>query len=263
VGVEDDGVDREQRLVFGEVADVYDRVRPEYPPEVIAGIGEILGVAPGARLLEVGCGTGKATALMAVAGYRVLGLEPSEEMAAVARRNLADFPDVTVETVSFEEWRVERARFDVVTAAQAWHWVRPEIGLPRAHDALRPGGGLAVFWNWEVGPPPEIRRGLDHAYARLAPSLVTEPLKRRLGDVMARQLEESPLFGSLTTREYRWHATYTTADYVALMTTHSNHRALADVERERLHAAIGGVIDAHGGTVEIEYKTGLFVVPRA
>ena len=52
---------REQRLVFGEVADVYDRARPAYPESLVDEVVSYARLVGGDPVLEVGCGTGKAT----------------------------------------------------------------------------------------------------------------------------------------------------------------------------------------------------------
>ena len=59
---------REQRLVFGEVAEQYDRARPTYPDAVFTDALAYAAFVDGERVLEVGAGTGKATAGWAAAG---------------------------------------------------------------------------------------------------------------------------------------------------------------------------------------------------
>jgi SAM-dependent methyltransferase len=254
---------REQRLVFGEVAERYDRARPSYPRELVGDVAEILGLPEPARILEVGSGTGKATPLWADAGYDVVCLEPSEEMAAIARRNLAGRENVTVETVGFEDWGLEREGFDLVTAAQAWHWVPEEVGLPKAHDALRPGGGVALFWNWERERPTNVDIVFDDVYQWFAPELVKEPLKQRVGEVIREQLAASALFGDVVVCRYPWEKLYTAETYVDLLGTHSDHRMLPDDARTRLHDGVAAVIDGLGGTVTIGYTTEVLIAPRA
>ena len=162
---------REQRLIFGEVAERYDRARPTYPRELVPDVVATLGLPERGRVLEVGTGTGKATPLWADAGFEVVCLEPSEEMAAIARRNLGDRDNVTIERVGLEAWSGEAASFDLVTAAQAWHWVIPEIGLTKAHDVLRPDGGIAVFWNWSATVRPMWTRCSTRCSSGWRPSL--------------------------------------------------------------------------------------------
>jgi SAM-dependent methyltransferase len=254
---------REQRLVFGEVAERYDRARPTYPAKLVGDVAEILGLPARARVLEVGTGTGKATPLWADAGYEVVCLEPSEEMAAIARRNFSERGNVTVETTGFEDWELEPEGFDLVTAAQAWHWVPEDVGLPKAHDALRPTGGVALFWNWERERPTNIDVVFDDVYQRFAPDLVKEPLKQRVGEVMRERLTASPLFGDVVVRRYPWEKLYTAETYVDLLGTHSDHRMLPDDARTRLHDGVAEVIDGLGGTVTIGYTTEVLVAPRA
>jgi trans-aconitate methyltransferase len=114
---------REQRLVFGEVAELYDRHRPAYPDPVIDDLIALAGLDPGALALEVGAGTGKATAMFAARGIHVLAVEPSAEMAAVARRTFGDRGEVQIEQSDLEQWDPAGREFGLVFAAQAWHWV--------------------------------------------------------------------------------------------------------------------------------------------
>ena len=71
--------------VFNEVAELYDRVRPTYPDELFADLATVTGIDVGSAVLEVGCGTGRATRSLAALGYVVTAVEPGTDMAALAR----------------------------------------------------------------------------------------------------------------------------------------------------------------------------------
>ncbi|WP_236788829.1 bifunctional 2-polyprenyl-6-hydroxyphenol methylase/3-demethylubiquinol 3-O-methyltransferase UbiG [Amycolatopsis sp. GM8] len=75
----------------------------------------------GHRVLEIGCGTGQATMPLAKRGYAITAVELGAEMAAVAHRKLADFPDVEITVSAFEDWPLLREPFDSVFAATAFH----------------------------------------------------------------------------------------------------------------------------------------------
>jgi SAM-dependent methyltransferase len=95
---------------------------------------------------------------LAERGLEVLGIDPDERMAEVARRH-----GLTVEVARFEEWDPAGRTFDRVVSGQAWHWVDSRIGPAKAADVLAPGGSLAVFWN-RPGYDPVIGTRLDEVY---------------------------------------------------------------------------------------------------
>src|SRR5215510_12826605 len=105
---------RDLGRVFDEVPELYDRVRPGYPDELFADLATITGMDDGASVLEVGCGAGQATPSLAALGCPVTAVEPGAGMAALARRRLAAFDHITVETSTFEEWDDRGRRFDVL-----------------------------------------------------------------------------------------------------------------------------------------------------
>ncbi|MBK5287950.1 MAG: class I SAM-dependent methyltransferase [Acidimicrobiia bacterium] len=148
--------DRDLGRVFNEVPHVYDRVRPTYPDELFEDLVAITGVDQRSAILEVGCGTGQATRSLAALGCSASAVEPGEALAVLARQNLQAFPNVEIETTTFEHWDSRDRRFDLLVAAASWHWVDPSIGWRRAHDVLVPGGWLAVMGNVVVRGPGEL-----------------------------------------------------------------------------------------------------------
>jgi hypothetical protein len=106
------------RATFDEAAERYDRARPGYPPAVFDDLAELAGVGPGCRVLEIGCGTGQAAVPLAERGCGIVAVELGAGLAAVARRNLACFPDTRVVVAAFEDWPLPRSR-------STWWWRRP------------------------------------------------------------------------------------------------------------------------------------------
>ena len=257
---------REQRLVFGEVAELYDSARSGYPDalvdDVISSTGAHGPGGPGGRglrALEVGAGTGKATVSFAARGAEILAVEPSPDMAAVARQNCEQFPNVRIETMSFEDWPVQAGGFDLVLSAQAWHWVTPEIRYHKAAQALRPGGTLALFWNRTRWHDEPLRDELEAAYRRLAPDLYAKgpgfpglnPHRQDPGAVG--EIQATGLFQGERARTYPWSATYTADSYIDLLLTQSDHRLAAEGTRARLFDAVREIIAGHGGEIEVPH----------
>ena len=94
----------EQRFTFDAVADLYDRARPDYPKALFDDVVAAAGLSPGDAVLEIGCGTGKATLGLARRGLNILALDPGEALIAVARRRLAGFETVEFARATFEAW---------------------------------------------------------------------------------------------------------------------------------------------------------------
>jgi SAM-dependent methyltransferase len=154
--------DERERLAatFNQAADLYQRARPEYPSELYDRLLAITRLPPGARLLEVGCATGKATLPLARRGFPITCLEPGAALAATARANLVGF-DVEVVETRLEDWTGAGAPFAMVFAATAWHWVDPAVRYRAAARLLEPHGHLAVWGASHVIPndgAPVLRR---------------------------------------------------------------------------------------------------------
>jgi SAM-dependent methyltransferase len=97
------------------------------------------------RLLDVGCGRGDLAASWVEGGWEVLGVEPSAEAAAVAKRRGASVQIGTLDTVALEPASVDA----VVFRHSLEHVTDPRLDLRRVHEALRPGGRVAVIVpNW-------------------------------------------------------------------------------------------------------------------
>lgn len=253
---------REQRLVFGEVAELYDSARAGYPDALVDDVISFAGSAgPGLRAVEVGAGTGKATVSFAARGLEIVAIEPSPGMAAVARRNCTLFPRVRVEEMSFEDWPVPAGEFGLVYSAQAWHWVTPGIRDAKAAAALAPGGALAMFWHRARWRPGRLHDDLDSLYQRLAPGLLAQQptfpgLAPNPGDgLVADEIRKTGLFRDETMCDYPWLATFTGDSYTQLLMTQSGHRMLPGERRDELLAGVRDIIAAHGGEIVVPHST--------
>jgi SAM-dependent methyltransferase len=242
--------DRGRAESFGAVAELYERVRPSYPPALVEALLEG-GVHD---VLDVGTGTGIAGELLAARGCAVLGVEVDARMAARARAR-----GLEVDVAPFERWKPAGRSFDLVIAAQAWHWIEPASGVRRAAGLLRPRGRLAVFWN--LGDPPApVRAVLDPIYDRLEPALghgAQSPgvPRRQAAESAVEEIAGSGCFEPATIRAFPWSQRYDAESWVALLATHSDHQTLAPARREALLGAIGEALRALGDTFEMPYET--------
>ncbi|MDF2443467.1 MAG: hypothetical protein JWR01_1670 [Subtercola sp.] len=146
--------DTEHALSFGKAVGDYELGRPSYPAEAIDWILDESGTAsdtdshsdPGTprTFVDVGAGTGKFTAALRGRGARVLAVEPDDAMRGTLGEK---FPDVEVHEGSAEHLPLADSSADLVTFAQAWHWVDVPAASAEVARVLKPGGMLALVWN--------------------------------------------------------------------------------------------------------------------
>jgi SAM-dependent methyltransferase len=243
--------DRGRAESFGELAERYDRARPSYPDALL---DELLRDGP-RRVLDAGCGTGKAGALFAQRGCDVLGVEVDARMAEIARAK-----GIPVEVSRFESWEARGRRYELVISGQAWHWIDPRLGAVKAAEVLAEQGRIGLFWN--VGDPPaHVRVRLAPIYARLAPELENHSVVLGNSGGRAAQtladLDASAVFEPAEVRSFAWRQSYDSAAWLDFVGTHSDHLALETQRRERLLEAVGVAIEALGGSFDVLYETTL------
>jgi trans-aconitate methyltransferase len=256
------------RETFDRVAQQYDVNRPSYPAEVFEDVIRISGINTDFRMLEIGCGTGHATEVFAARGFRIDAIELGENMAAIARQRLAQFPRVSIELGDFDTW-TPPARYDLVYSATAYHWLDPATREQRIAAVLRAGGWLAMWRNRHIrnGSSDDFIDAAQPVYARFAPELCRNRAAPPGPDeVIEAEREEftSGLFDAPQIRVHFWSRRYTAAEYIDLLNTHSDHQLLPADRRSRLFESLAGLIDTRfGGAVIKDYATVLqFARPR-
>jgi SAM-dependent methyltransferase len=148
----------------GEVRDYYHRILPFYDAELAdRGDGPFWTRAAReprpARVLELGCGTGRATAFLAESAARVVGFDLSPELVAVARRKLQGKRNVALFAADMRNVAL-REEFDLVTAVDdPFSHLTEDEDRARAFAAavhhLAPGGRFVLDALWF---PLEARR---------------------------------------------------------------------------------------------------------
>jgi SAM-dependent methyltransferase len=248
-------------MVFGDVAELYDRSRPSYPEALVDDLIALAGLGEGRRALEVGAGTGKATVLFAVRGVDVLAIEPSLGMAAVARRNCAGFDGVEIVEADFENWDPAGERFGLLYSAQAWHWIDPEVRYRRARAALAPGAILAAFWNRAAWGESPLRDALSDVYRREAPGM--DPENPMHPDNLTpvdepgwpAEIAAADGFNAPSVRRYDWSSQRSSEEYAGLLATLSEVRLLDEPTRNALLAGVRDAIEEHGGVLTMPMRT--------
>lgn len=132
---------------FTTRAEHYTKHRPRYPGELIQVVAQEAGLAPAARIADVGSGTGILAQLFLENGYTVFGVEPNEAMRGQAERLLSGWATFHSIAADAEATTLPAASVDGVVAAQAFHWFDAPRAVTEFRRITRPGGFVAVIWN--------------------------------------------------------------------------------------------------------------------
>jgi len=225
---------------FGRVAADYDAARPSYPAEAV---GWLAGDPP-KDVLDLGAGTGKLTELLVGAGHHVSAVDPSEGMLG---RLSVRLPMVTTTIGSAESVPLPDACCDVITVAQAWHWVDQERGPVECGRLLRPGGRLGLVWNERDESVDWVRK-------------VWEPLEKHgqtgtgvLPDGWETGIAEHGPFGPVQHTVFSYRQLVDKAHIMRLLTSRSAIAVMDDSTRAQTLAEVAQILDTHPDTRDREH----------
>lgn len=234
---------------YSTVAEAYNKVRPRYPQSLCDRAVELARLPTGASILEIGCGPGNATVSFAQRGFSLVCLEPSLEAYQFAKQNCNQYSNVEVINTTFEDWALGERKFDAVLAATSLHWVSPEIRYSKTAAALRNNGSLILLWNATVQPQYDIHQILHKVYQTQAPSLgkyEDRETQQQSLSKFAQCVIDSGKFENLVAEYIPCETTYSTDDYLMLLSTYSPYIELEKHKRDTLFAALQAALVNNG-----------------
>ncbi len=147
---------------FSDRVSDYERYRPSYPSALLDYLDQRIGGLIGARVADVGAGTGILSRLLLDRGASVDIVEPNGEMRAAAVRTLTTYPQFVEHDGTAENTGLPTNSIDLITCAQAFHWFEP-IKTRREFDRILKSRGMtALIWN-----DSKERAGLGQGYKQI------------------------------------------------------------------------------------------------
>ncbi len=134
---------------FTGLAQGYAKYRPSYPTQAIDCLIQECGLSPGSTVVDIGCGTGISTRLLADRKLHVIGIDPNDDMLSTARNTTRSENSGTIEyhIGKAEATGLPAGFAKAVTAFQAFHWFGGEEALAEFHRLLVSDGSVALMWN--------------------------------------------------------------------------------------------------------------------
>lgn len=243
---------------------LYQRARPPYPAELYDLLTDECGLAPGCRVLEIGAGTGQATAELLARGAEVVAVEPGRGLAGLLAERLSAQPGgdrLTIVEADFEDAAVPPGPYPVVVSATAFHWVDPAVALPKIASLLPPDGTLAVWWTVFGDPdrPTAFRTALDACYARYLPHERRDrtPGPLRVGS-WTDELRRGEWFGPVAVDLLRWTQRLTPQVARRLWASFPSVGELPPATRAAFLDSLARLVEDSGGVVDDPRVTVLY-----
>ncbi|ALG28490.1 MULTISPECIES: class I SAM-dependent methyltransferase [Glutamicibacter] len=225
---------------FQSDAESYDKIRPSYPG---AALDFALQHHP-ATAVDIGCGSGIFTEQLVARGVETTAVDPSRDMLSVLAKRL---PDVATHCASGEDTGLAENHFDLVTYAQAWHWVDHPKASAEAARLLHGHGWLTLLWNQLDVSIPWV-----HRLARIM----------HAGDVHRPELEPplGPEFGKPEHGIWHWSMPLDFQEIIELTKSRSYYRKATGTTRAKVEANLEWYWTEHLGyqrseKVQVPYLT--------
>lgn len=262
MGVARTGWERENRVHFDEIVENYDKIRWDYPSLLFSDAIEYSGVTEVSNAIEIGPGTGKATAPFLDTGCSVKGVEMSLNMTEYLRKKYINRKNLSVITSTFEDSELQKDFYDLVYAASSFHWVDAKVGCPKVMEILKTNGSFVLFRNNAIPHDRDkLYDAVQEEYEKYYYSFYTndsrpvKPSEMTYEDFLKKEeiyrgfrinsLEEYG-FIDISMKLYEKTLRYSAKEYIALLETYSDHRLLPEKNRKELYSGIEKAIEEYG-----------------
>jgi len=131
---------RFDETLYAGSAEYYARGRMPYPQALADALRDELGLNRTRLLLDVGCGPGALTHLLAPLFAEAIGVDADADMVRVAERGAA--ANERFVHMRAEELPAGLGTFHIITLAQSFHWFETDEVAATLHQMLEPGGAL-------------------------------------------------------------------------------------------------------------------------
>lgn len=243
----------DKRLTFNEDVEKYDKWRPTYGEELFKDIMAYFQMEQGKKALEIGIGTGQATRPFLKMGCELTAIELGKDLAEYSKLKFRGYKNFTVCNTSFEEFECPDDSIDIIYSATAFHWIPEDIGYPKVSKLLKTGGTLALFWNrpFVSRENDGLHQHIQSIYKKYRPSNTkiiendTERYNNRSKTI------HTYGFRDVEVKLYHLTRTFSSADYIALLNTYSDHRSMPSPTKERFEDELKEAIIQFGDVLHV------------
>ncbi len=252
---------KKESEMFDKAAEYYDKFRPGYPKELIETMVEKTQLNDKSKTLEIGAGSGKATEYFKNYGFSIKCIEPGENLVKNGQIKYKEYSNIKFECGRFEELELASEKYEVIFAAQSFHWIPQPIGYQKCADMLKENGFLALFWNMYLTYDNDADNDLlklSNKYGGFADFVNEEQCENRIGSIV-NTIKDSGLFETPTVHKHLWKQKYTADEYYGFVLTGNRFLQLPDEVKEMAREEIEKHVNKFGGEIIRTYLCVLYL----
>lgn len=255
---------KKESEMFDKAAEYYDKFRPGYPKEIIETLVTNTQLSKDSTTLEIGAGSGKATEFFKDYGFSIRCIEPGQNLVRNGQIKYKDYSNIKFECGRFEEIEADTEKYDVIYAAQSFHWIPQPIGYQKCAQMLNDNGYLAVFWNMYLISDQKADNELlklSQKYGGFADFVNEEQCENRIQSIV-NSIQESGLFETPFVYKHLWEQEYTAEEYYGFVLTGNRFLQLSDEVKNNAHEEIKEHAKKFGGKIIRPYLCVLYIAQK-
>lgn len=225
----------ELRETFNTIAGQYEKFRPGYNGEILDAIFKYKRLDGSCNILEIGCGTGKATELLAGLSCRIICLDIGENMIKIAADKFKSHKNIEFTKAEFENFQSD-IKYDMIITASAYHWIKQPQGDENVKKLLRPDGIFVIVRKFQDDEGNDFFIESRRIYKKY---FNEEKPKKSRDFVM--NTEKFEMLGKC---EYPREIEYETDEYLRLIFTYSDHIAMKEPEKTMFYEELRSFINS-------------------
>lgn len=252
------------RMTFNEIEVNYDKYRPGYPNSLFEDITSYSKINEESNVLEIGVGTGQATNHFLNLKCNVIGVELGDKLYNYTLEKYKDYQNLKMINDDFMNCQLKGNSLDLVYSGTTFHWLPQKEAYAKVMEILKPGGTVALFWNHPFpnreDDPTNVASKKVYDMYRPTEHKITE-FNEEQCNIRVQALIEAG-FVDVTYKIYKRVRTLTTDEYINLINTYSDHRALDINIKKLFEQEMKKVIDDIGGKINIYDTLDLYLARK-
>jgi ubiquinone/menaquinone biosynthesis C-methylase UbiE len=241
---------------FSDRAEHYKLYRPGYPDAIIDCLQKTIGLNKGFQIADIGSGTGIFSALFLKAGYGVNAIEPNPEMRMAAENKLGAYAGFKSINATAEQTTLRDDSIDLITAASAFHWFRPDEAKQEFGRILKPTGHIVLASNIQKTDTP-----FSQAYKALKEKYADQSVHQNR--LTRERIDEFFYPATVTAHSFAEKQQLDEAGLKGHLLSFSTIPLDDDPRYATMMEELTGMFDLYNkrGVVQIEYESRIYVIP--